>query len=405
MRTVIVAAAVAILVTACAADGPARDVSAEDPSAGETTVTTAAPPSSISSTTPPTSTTTVAPGPTCKPDTAGSSRAGFDTAVLIALPCGAPLMPLENLVLVERVVPDDGEPLAAAIGQLLLGVTPAEAEAGLISAFSSYTAGEMNSVDVVDGVAIIDVTRAFLQTNNFSTSNLSGVVQRQIAATVFQFAGIDAIELTVDGSRFCGWEQTCEDAPGPFGDRSTAVAPADDYPPPRASVRGWLDVRFVDDSRDAIEFCVVHPDPTLGVVVSTCANSVAAANTNAAALPYDVDGIEFEYFRGDVAAALVRVDPRSLPLEFGDRGDAVALVQQGLEGFCLHIAEDVLALRPGEEFPASSPGDFDDITEFMVRRFQAAAGLPITGRYDEMTHSLLLQAAVDETPENAGCFA
>lgn len=65
-------------------------------------------------------------------------------AVTVFLFCGPGLAPVD-LRPVERMVPDDGVPLRAALTQLLLGVTPEESSVGLSSAFSSYTAGQLRS--------------------------------------------------------------------------------------------------------------------------------------------------------------------------------------------------------------------------------------------------------------------
>ncbi len=62
-------------------------------------------------------------------------------------------------------------------------------------------------------------------------------------------------------------------------------------------------------------------------------------------------------------------------------------------------------MRPNEAFPSAAPGVFDDVTEFMVRRFQEYASVPADGLYGPATHSLLLGEAVENTPSNAGCFA
>lgn len=129
-------------------------------------------------------------------------------------------MPIEVQFL-DRVVPDDGAALRAALTQLLLGVTPAEWNAGFRSAFSSQTAGQLRSVAIRDGVAVLDLTAGFVATNNFSTSNLGGVVMSQIEATVFQFPEVMGIEFRVEGERWCGWETTCQGAPSPLRDRET----------------------------------------------------------------------------------------------------------------------------------------------------------------------------------------
>ncbi|MGH9021860.1 MAG: GerMN domain-containing protein [Acidimicrobiia bacterium] len=117
---------------------------------------------------------------------------------------------------IDRVVPNDGAPLRSAMTQLLLGVTPEEASAGLQSAFSAYTAGTLRGVTVRSGVATLDLTAGFESTNNFSTSNLSGVVLSQIEATVFQFPEITGIDFAIEGERWCLWENTCDDATFPL---------------------------------------------------------------------------------------------------------------------------------------------------------------------------------------------
>jgi Sporulation and spore germination len=150
----------------------------------------------------------------------------LDVVVRVALFCGPGVMPLLDLRLVDRVVPDDGAPLAAALTQLLLGTTDDESVAGLGSAFSSHTAGQFHSVDVANGIAIIDLTDGFVRTNNFSTSNLSGVVGRQIEATVYQFPGIDGIDFRVNGERWCWWESSCDDgAANPLSTRTSYSGP------------------------------------------------------------------------------------------------------------------------------------------------------------------------------------
>ena len=107
---------------------------------------------------------------------------------------------------VDRVVPNDGAPLRAALNQLLMGETPDEASAGMQSAFSQYTVGTLRGVTTKSGVATLDFTAGFESTNNFSTTNLAAVVFSQIEATVFQFPEITAIEFMIEGKRWCGWE-------------------------------------------------------------------------------------------------------------------------------------------------------------------------------------------------------
>ncbi len=333
-------------------------------------------------------------------------RIGLDMTVRVALFCGPGLMPLSDLRLVERIVPDDGAPLAAALSQLLLGVTHEEASAGLGSAFSAYTAGLDLSIEVHDGVAIIDLTDAFVSVNNFSTTNLAGVVGRQIEATVYQFPGISGIDFRLKGERWCGWESTCGDGEStPISERATYVGPSPvDTKGAAQVVRGRLDVRFTDATGTSVEVCVIHPDPSIGVPVATCGSDKFEASEAVLGFDYRVERLETYYFRDDAAIALTRVATSELPLRRGDEGDSVSLVQQGLEAFCFHRSDEVDAMRPDQAFPSAVPSVFDDVTEFMVRRFQEYAGVTVDGVYGPTTHSLLLGAAVEDTPSNGGCF-
>lgn len=154
---------------------------------------------------PPTATTVQTSGSCVAPAAERPRTPELDTTVKVFLFCNGGVMPVD-LHPVDRVVPNDGAPLRAAIGQLLVGVTPAEANAGLQSAFSAYTAGALRGVTVRSGVATLDLTAGFESTNNFSTTNLSGVVLSQIEATVFQFPDITSLEFEIEGERWCGWE-------------------------------------------------------------------------------------------------------------------------------------------------------------------------------------------------------
>jgi len=48
---------------------------------------------------------------------------------------------------------------------------------------------------------------------------MSTFVWGQIEATVFNFPEIRGIELTLDGQRWCGFENTCEGLPIPWRTR------------------------------------------------------------------------------------------------------------------------------------------------------------------------------------------
>jgi hypothetical protein len=82
------------------------------------------------------------------------------------------------------------------------------------SAFSSSTGGGLRQATVESGIARLDFTAGFEATNNFSTTNLAGVVRSQIEATVFQFPAVHGIEFAIEGRRWCGWEAG-DCGPGP----------------------------------------------------------------------------------------------------------------------------------------------------------------------------------------------
>lgn len=74
---------------------------------------------------------------------------------------------------------------------------------------------------VENGVATLDLSASFESTNNFSTTNLGGIVMTQIMATVFQYPDITGIEFEIDGERWCGWETVpCEEVPVPLYGRA-----------------------------------------------------------------------------------------------------------------------------------------------------------------------------------------
>ena len=184
-----------VLVACIGLVGCTNDDTPERASPGILTTTTAA-----ATSTAPTA------APVCEPPVkTGSGRPDLDTVVKVFLYCydGVGRVDLHP---VNRIVPNDGAPLRAAMTQLLLGLTPEEARAGMQSAFSAYTAGTLRGVVVENGVATLDLTRGFERTNNFSTTHMSGIVLSQISDTVLQFPEITKVEYTIEGKRWCVWE-------------------------------------------------------------------------------------------------------------------------------------------------------------------------------------------------------
>ncbi len=201
LRRLAAAGVAAAILASCTGDDSATSTSATERADSSTSAL-------------PTSSTTAsceAPGPELV-------RPEFDRIVTVFLFCGRGVYPVD-LVAVDRVVPDDGAPLRAAINQLLIGEAPAEAAAGLSSAFSSFTASQVRGATIENGIATLDFTSGFETTNNFGTTNLSSVVYSQLDATVFQFDEITGLEFEVEGQRWCGWENICDDEPVPLRER------------------------------------------------------------------------------------------------------------------------------------------------------------------------------------------
>lgn len=209
----------------------------------------------------------------CVLDDAALTPGDGERVVRIALECGDGAFPFD-LELVERVVPDADDPLEAAVAQLLSGATPEEIDAGYSSAFSSETDGHLRSIRIdANGIAIIDLTRDFVQTNNFSTSNLSRLVLSQIEATVFERPDVDGLDLQVEGERWCGWEITCDDVAFPLTLRPANPAAALDFnlnsdPPRGPSVFGYSALTAVNDFEllDEVSEALGQPDVDTGWV-------------------------------------------------------------------------------------------------------------------------------------------
>lgn len=150
--------------------------------------------------------------PCVPPPPGGRGRPGLERTITVFLFCGSDGLEFTPDLLrpVERVVPEDGAPLRAAVTQLLVGVTPKEAAAGLSSSFSTYTVGQLRSATIENRIATLDLTGGFRDTNNYSASTASMFVMGQITATVFHFPEIDGLEFKIDGERWCGWENPCQ---------------------------------------------------------------------------------------------------------------------------------------------------------------------------------------------------
>lgn len=99
--------------------------------------------------------------------------------------------------------------LRSAVEALLRGPTAAEREAGLTSWFSEDTEGMLSSVNVVGGVAHVDLVDFSAIIPNASTSCGSAMLLRQLDATVTQFPEIERAVYSFDGDveAFYRWLQ------------------------------------------------------------------------------------------------------------------------------------------------------------------------------------------------------
>ena len=110
---------------------------------------------------------------------------------------------------VERAVAPTVAVLRAALEQLLAGPTPEERAAGFTSFFGDATADALNSVVVTGGIARIDFDDFSRAIPNASSSAGSAQLLAQLRATIFQYPGIRAAEISFEGSceRFWNWLQ------------------------------------------------------------------------------------------------------------------------------------------------------------------------------------------------------
>jgi len=116
-----------------------------------------------------------------------------------------------DFIAVDREVPADEDLLRSAIEQLLAGPTSEEAEQGMYSWFSEETVGMLNSVELTDGVVIVDFENFSTVIPGASSSAGSQELIGPIQRTIFEFEEVNSIDLRFDGdsSLFWNWLQ-CE---------------------------------------------------------------------------------------------------------------------------------------------------------------------------------------------------
>lgn len=90
--------------------------------------------------------------------------------------------------------------LRGALDALLRGPSETERAAGLTSSFSAATAGGLRSVEIVDGVALVDLRADVLTAMpGVSTSCGSSALLAQLDTTVTQFDGVERAVYSLDG--------------------------------------------------------------------------------------------------------------------------------------------------------------------------------------------------------------
>lgn len=113
--------------------------------------------------------------------------------------------------------------LRAALDHLLEGPTPEDEAAGLTSWFSAATAGGVLSVDIVEGVALVDLRGDLLAAMpGVSTSCGSAGLFAQLDGTVTQFDGVERAVYSLDGDVAAFYESL--EGSAPDGSSSTPEA-------------------------------------------------------------------------------------------------------------------------------------------------------------------------------------
>jgi spore germination protein GerM len=113
----------------------------------------------------------------------------------------------ESTAAVTRRVPASTVGLEAALRQLVRGPTPAERAEGIHSWFSDTTAQALRSVQVDEaGHAVVDFADLRELIPNASTSAGSGMLLRELNATVFAVPSIESVEYRIEGSCEDFWE-------------------------------------------------------------------------------------------------------------------------------------------------------------------------------------------------------
>lgn len=113
------------------------------------------------------------------------------------------------VAIVDRVIADGDDPLVSAFEFLVAGPTSGEKTDGYSSWFSAKTAGTVRSVELHDGLLVVDFDNFIETIANAGTSCGSVSLLAELNGTAFQFADVDAVTYEIEGSceTFFNWLQ------------------------------------------------------------------------------------------------------------------------------------------------------------------------------------------------------
>ncbi|MCP3938196.1 MAG: GerMN domain-containing protein [Actinomycetia bacterium] len=193
---ILVGLVVVALVSVSCGDGGDQDANATSTTVTTTTTTlesTTSGPTSLESTTSTsvattssttsTSTTTTAPPRTAMIFMTGPDFDGSDCLAVTGF---------------EREV-EPTSPIRSALDELVAGPTGDEAGSGVNSMFSSATAGSVRSINLTDGLLIVDFDDFRQLMPNATSSCGSGSLLAQLHATVFQFREVERVRYEIEG--------------------------------------------------------------------------------------------------------------------------------------------------------------------------------------------------------------
>lgn len=113
-----------------------------------------------------------------------------------------------------RTGPRTTAPVRLALDQLVGGPTVEEEDRGAGSLFSTETADAIRSINLKDGLLVVDFRDVRSDLNNASTSCGSQALLNQLNSTVFEFPVVERVRYQINGScdTFANWlQRSCAD--------------------------------------------------------------------------------------------------------------------------------------------------------------------------------------------------